>query len=136
MGHVLVIDDDSGVRDTFWLTLEACGHNVTTAEGGVEGLEKARSTSPDLIFLDLKMPGMTGVEVLAHLRSICPQTPVYVVTGLYEEFLGPLRELQRQGVPFEVARKPLGFDEIKAIAETILTPKGRPIALSTAGANA
>jgi CheY-like chemotaxis protein len=134
MGHVLVIDDDSGVRDTFWLTLEACGHNVTTADGGAEGLDEARKHAPDLIFLDLKMPGMNGVEVLAHLRGICPQTPVYVVTGFYEEFLGPLRDLQRQGVPFEVARKPLGFDEIKAIADAILNPRGRPIAVSTAGA--
>ncbi|MBL8645351.1 MAG: response regulator [Rhodospirillaceae bacterium] len=130
MGHVLIIDDDSGVRDTFWLTLEACGHNVTTADGGAEGLAAAQAHTPDLIFLDLKMPGMNGVEILRLLQDICPQTPVYVVTGFYEEFLGPLRELQSAGVPFEVARKPLGFNEIRAIADTILSPKGRPITVS------
>ncbi len=133
MGHVLIIDDDSGVRDTFWLTLEACGHNVTTADGGAEGLAAASQSAPDLIFLDLKMPGMTGVEILQRLQNICPQTPVYIVTGFYEEFLGPLRELQSKGVPFEVARKPLGFNEIKAIADAAFAPKGKPISV-TAGA--
>jgi len=133
MGHVLVIDDDEGVRDTFSLTLEACGHDVVTADGGVQGLQEARSRTPDLIFLDLKMPGMTGVEILRHLQDICPATPVYVVTGFYEEFLGPLRDLQRDGIPFEVARKPLGLSEIRAIAEAMLNPKGRPIAISAVG---
>ncbi|MBL8629048.1 MAG: response regulator [Rhodospirillaceae bacterium] len=133
MGQVLIIDDDSGVRDTFWLTLEACGHNVTTAAGGAEGLAAASKNTPDLIFLDLKMPGMNGVEILQKLQDICPQVPVYVVTGFYEEFLGPLRDLQAKGVPFEVARKPLGFNEIRAISEAVLAPRGKPISV-TAGA--
>ena len=133
MGHVLVIDDDLGVRETFSLTLEACGHDVVTADGGITGLAAARDHTPDLIFLDLKMPGMTGVDILRHLQNICPATPVYVVTGFYEEFLGPLRDLQRDGIPFEVARKPLGLSEIRAIADAMLNPKGRPIAVTSAG---
>lgn len=136
MGHVLVIDDDSGVRDTFTLTLEACGHTVTAADGGLRGLEAARSHTPDLIFLDLKMPGMTGVEILQHLQGICPETPVYIVTGFYEEFLEPLRDLQRTGVSFEVARKPLGLAEIRTITDAVLHQgKGRPIPFTVAGAS-
>jgi len=58
---------------------------------------------------------------------------VYVVTGFYEEYLGPLRELQQAGVPFEVARKPLGLSEIRAISDAMMAPKGRPIFVTTAG---
>jgi CheY-like chemotaxis protein len=134
MGHVLVIDDDFGVRQTFSLALEACGHEVSTAAGGQLGLEAARAKKPDLIFLDLKMPGMTGVETLSRLQSICPNTPVYVVTAFYEEYLAPLRDLQRTGVNFDIARKPLGFAEIRAIADGMLAAKNGPISFFTAGA--
>jgi CheY-like chemotaxis protein len=134
MGHVLVIDDDYGVRQTFALTLEACGHVVTTASGGQLGLDAARAKKPELIFLDLKMPGMTGVETLLHLQDICPEVPVYVVTAFYEEYLAPLRDLQRTGVNFDIARKPLGFAEIRAIADGMLAAKNGPISFFTAGA--
>lgn len=133
MGHVLVIDDDFGVRQTFALALEACGYEVTTAAGGPQGLDAARSKKPDLIFLDLKMPGMTGVETLQHMQSVCPDVPVYVVTGFYEEYLAPLRDLQRQGVNFDLARKPLGFSEIRAIADGVLSAQNGPISMFTAG---
>ncbi|MSO98323.1 MAG: response regulator [Rhodospirillaceae bacterium] len=136
MGHVLVIDDDSGVRETFALTLEACGHDVTTASGGLEGLAAARNRKPDLIFLDLKMPGMTGVDTLRHLQSICPDSPVYIVTGFYEEFLVSLRQLQNDGINFDVARKPLGLAEIRAIADSRLKYKTAPIPLVVAEASA
>ena len=71
---------------------------------------------PDLVFLDLKMPGLSGVETLRRLQDTCPRTPVYVVTGVYGEFMTPLRELQSRGVDFNLARKPLTASEIKAIA--------------------
>ena len=133
MGNILVIDDDDGVRTTFALALEACGHAVTTADGGQQGLDAARLKKPDLIFLDLKMSGMTGVETLRNMQNICPDVPVYVVTGFYEEYLAPLRELQREGVNFDLARKPLGFAEIRAIADGILSAHNGPISFSTAG---
>ncbi len=134
MGHVLVIDDDYGVRQTFALALEACGHEVTTAASGQLGLDAARARKPELIFLDLKMPGMTGVDTLRHLQGICPDVPVYVVTAFYEEYMAPLRDLQRTGVNFDIARKPLGFAEIRAIADGMLSLKTGPISLMTAGA--
>jgi CheY-like chemotaxis protein len=134
MGHVLVIDDDSGVRDTFALTLEACGHDVITAAGGLQGLDAAKQRKPDLIFLDLKMPGMTGVETLRHLQGICPDSPVYIVTGFYEEYLAPLRQLQHDGISFDVARKPLDLSEIRAIADAVLRSKTTPIPIVLAGA--
>jgi CheY-like chemotaxis protein len=125
MGHILVIDDDASVRDTFALTLEACGHSVTTVSGGMAGLNAARAAEPDLVFLDLKMPGMSGVETLRGLHGICPATPVYIVTAFYEEFMSPLRELQGEGISFDIARKPLGLAEIRTIADAMLAARKR-----------
>ncbi len=116
MKRVLVIDDDSGVRESFRAALEDAGYEVTTADNGRDGIESAQADRPDLVFLDLKMPGMSGVETLKELNEACPRVPVYVVTGFYGEFLAPLRELQSRGVDFNLARKPLSVTEIKAIA--------------------
>lgn len=116
MKRVLVIDDDDGVRESFRAALEDVGYAVTTADSGPAGIESAVAEHPDLVFLDLKMPGMTGVETLRRLSQTCPDTPVYLVTGFYSEFVEPLRELQSHGVDFNLARKPLTATEIKAIA--------------------
>src|SRR5262249_13604929 len=98
MKRVLVIDDDAGVRESFRAALEEAGYAVTTVDNALSGLESAREQTPDLIFLDLKMPRFTGVETLRTLHLICPRTPVYIVTGFYGEFLDPLRQLQRDGI--------------------------------------
>jgi CheY-like chemotaxis protein len=116
MKRVLVIDDDDGVRESFRAALEDAGYAVTTDDNGASGLESAQAQRPDLVFLDLKMPGLSGVETLKRLNSACPHTPVYVVTGFYGEFLAPLRDLRSNGVDFNLARKPLSATEIKAIA--------------------
>ncbi|TAL02148.1 MAG: response regulator [Rhodospirillaceae bacterium] len=116
MGRVLVIDDDAGVRESFRAALEAAGHAVEAAESGAAGIESARATRPDLVFLDLKMPGMSGVETLAALHASWPGMPVYIVTAFYGDYLAPLRDLESRGVDFNLARKPLTVREIQMIA--------------------
>jgi DNA-binding NtrC family response regulator len=77
------------------------------------------------VFLDLKMPGMSGVETLRELHDVCPSTPVYIVTAFYEEFMAPLRALQDEGISFDIARKPLGLAEIRTIADAMLSARQR-----------
>ncbi|MEQ9445179.1 MAG: response regulator [Rhodospirillaceae bacterium] len=120
MGRVLVIDDDYGVRDAFSMALEDTRYDVVSAEDGQTGLELARMYQPDLILLDLKMPGMNGVETLRELHKNCPGIPVYIVTAFYGEFLEPLRAIQDEGIPFDLARKPLALDEIRAIVDSVV----------------
>jgi CheY-like chemotaxis protein len=135
MKRVLVIDDDDGVRDSFRAALEDAGYAVTTADNGLSGIESAIAERPDLVFLDLKMPGMSGVETLQRLNETCPRTPVYVVTGFYGEYLAPLRDLQSRGVDFNLARKPLTATEIKTIAEGRIGAIG-PLTVAIEGARA
>lgn len=120
MKRILVIDDDDAVRESFVAALECRDYMVSSASSGLAGIESARIQRPDLVFLDLKMPGMNGVETLSKLREQCPDVPVYFVTGFHAEFLEPLRELRARGAAFDVARKPLTVTEIRAIAANAL----------------
>lgn len=123
MNKILVIDDDDAVRETFIAALDYRDYLPAGAASGKAGLESASAERPDLVFLDLNMPGMSGVETLSALRRLYPDLPIYLVTGFYGEFLEPLKELRRRGVQFELARKPLTVAEIRAIAEGVLAPR-------------
>jgi len=73
--RILVIDDEAAIRKSFVLALEDTEYSVDTAESGKKGIEKERENNYDLIFLDLNMPGLNGVETLRILRSIDDKVP-------------------------------------------------------------
>lgn len=81
MGKVLVIDDERPTLTMFSLFLEAYGYSALTATSGEEGLELFRQERPSIVFTDIKMPGMGGIEVLKHIKAVDPNTEVIVVTG-------------------------------------------------------
>ena len=81
MAKILVIDDEQGIRDLLHQLLRRKGHDVVLAESGQNGLEFFRRYRPDVIVLDLKMPGMDGLTVLQQVRSLNPQQPVIILTG-------------------------------------------------------
>jgi two-component system KDP operon response regulator KdpE len=87
---VLIVDDDERIIRFLRLKLKATGYEVITAGNGQEGLRLAESVSPDIMVLDLLMPGMDGFEVLRRLRS-GSNLPVIVLTAradASEEALG------------------------------------------------
>ncbi len=81
--RVLMIEDDSAVAEMYRLRLSADGYVVTIARTGEEGLEQATKLNPDLIYLDLRLPGMDGFDVLQRLRSALEtaEIPVIVLTN-------------------------------------------------------
>src|SRR5689334_13333843 len=107
MKNILIIDDDEGVRASFLAALEYGDYHPYAAASGLAGIESAQRERPDLIFLDLNMTGLDGVQTLERLRALYPDVPIYVVTGFAGEFLEPLRALRSRGAAFELARKPL-----------------------------
>jgi putative two-component system response regulator len=84
LADILVVDDDPGVQGMMRRILIRSGYNVLSAEGGQAALDKIAGQLPDLIVLDLSMPGIDGFEVATHLKSK-PETqkiPILLITGL------------------------------------------------------
>ena len=117
---ILVIDDERAVRDAFELALEEAGCDVRCAENGPTGLKEIEQQRPDLVFLDLKMPGLNGVEVLRRIKSHDKTIPVYIVTGFQREYMSELKTASDEGLDFELAAKPLSAVQIQAIARAKL----------------
>jgi DNA-binding NtrC family response regulator len=113
--HILVIDDDPGIRDAFILALKNTGYQLDTAETGEEGIEKEQSKKYDLIFLDLNMPGMSGTEVLRKIRMVNKETPIYIITAFYKDFANELK-----GPEFELIKKPIRSDQILLVTRSVL----------------
>ena len=79
--QVLVIDDDAVVGRSFDRVLSEKGYEVSTALSGEEALDTIENTEFDVVFTDIKMPGMDGLEVTERIKARCPWTPVVVITG-------------------------------------------------------
>ncbi|WP_410669576.1 response regulator transcription factor [Amycolatopsis sp. cmx-4-68] len=83
-GRVLVVDDDETVRDVVRRYLEVAGFTVDMAGDGAEGLARFAAHEPDLVVLDVMMPGINGLEVCKRLRQVS-QVPIVMLTALGEE---------------------------------------------------
>ncbi len=78
---VLVVDDEQSVRDSLRMILEYEGYRVTTRENGPTALQWLEEHTPDAVLLDIKMPGMDGMEVLENITRKKPEIPVIILTG-------------------------------------------------------
>jgi CheY-like chemotaxis protein len=107
--RLLLIDDDDALADMYALQLTASGFLVTTARSGVEALALVNDVLPDLIYLDLGLPGMTGLEVLERLRG-APHTaavPIVILTNFSEpEMMERGKELGAQDYLVKVDTPP------------------------------
>lgn len=120
--RILVIDDEPAVRESFVYALTGEPYSVDAAASGVEGIEKAEGARPDLIFLDLRMPGMDGVEVLRRLQNRCSAVPVYIITAFRREYMQPLKEAAAEGLRFDVMDKPLEPEQIRLLVRSVFGP--------------
>ena len=118
--RILVIDDDLAIRKSFALTLEDSDCQVDTAESGEAGIDKASNTEYDLIFLDLRMPGINGVETLIRLRDNGYKIPIYIVTAFHKEFIDQLRIAAEEDYEFEVMQKPIESQDLVMITKAVL----------------
>lgn len=81
LGDILIIDDDASVRQTLTRVLQRAGFIVSSAEDGKVALKRISSETYHLVYLDIRMPGMDGLEVLQEIRKIKPDLPVILLTA-------------------------------------------------------
>ena len=112
--RILVIDDEEVVLDSCTQVLDGGDCQVTTASNGAQGLRLVEELQPDLIFLDLKMPGLSGFDVLEKIRSQHPLMVVIVITG-YATVSSAI-EAMKKGA-FDFLPKPFTPEELRLIAK-------------------
>jgi len=117
MQRVLVIDDDESLRNIVGILLESEGFTPFFADNGQAGLERALIIRPDLLVVDLRMPGITGFDVCRRLRASGVQTPIVVISAVEEEFDKVL--LLEMGAD-DYLVKPFGSRELVARIRAVL----------------
>jgi two-component system nitrogen regulation response regulator NtrX len=107
--RILVIDDEAAIRDSLRMTLEYEGYEFIGAATGQEGIALAERDAPDLVLLDVKMPGMDGIEVLERLRHMNETLPVVVVSG--HGTISTAVEATKKGA-FDFIEKPFASERV------------------------
>lgn len=115
--NILIIDDDETICSLFKDTLEDAGHRITTINESSKGLELVKSQDYDLVFLDLKMPGIDGAELFRQIRATKPELPVTIITGYPDSDL--MMSALAYG-PLGVMSKPFSASEIITAANNYL----------------
>jgi DNA-binding response OmpR family regulator len=109
MKRVLIVDDEDSVRTVLCTFLQRRGYDVAEAENGPLALIRFVAFRPHLVLLDLRMPGMNGIEVLQKLRDLDHSLPVIMVTGVEDE--DTARESIRLGA-CDYIKKPFSYEQL------------------------
>jgi CheY-like chemotaxis protein len=109
---VLIVDDDTGCRELLVMIAEKLGYSAFQAADGIEALDQASRRHPDLIFMDLLMPRMSGDEATALLKAKLPtkHIPIVICTALSQ---GPQTTAALDAGAEEILQKPIGMSVIR-----------------------
>lgn len=115
MKKLLLVDDEESIQIVYREEFEDEGYQVISALDGTVGLEKFKEEEPDLVILDIQMPGINGVEVLRQMKMLRPTVPV-VLSSAYQEFKRDLGTWASD----EYVVKSGNLDELKKAVRTLL----------------
>lgn len=121
MAAILMIDDDAEFGALASSYFNKLGYTFTLAQNGTEGLAKAAAVKPDIIFLDITMPGLNGLEVLRELQAgdETSSIPVVIISGKYLD--QGMSDIFRQERNFrEFINKPVAFSQLQQKMENLL----------------
>jgi len=113
-GPILIIDDEETIRDGCSQVLEKSGYSIITAGNGLDGIRIAREKHPDLVFVDLKMPGMSGLEIIDILLEDIPYVVLVVITG-YASIVSAVESMKRGA--YDYLPKPFTPDQLRAVTK-------------------
>ena len=120
MPRILIIEDEENVREALCSALETVDYEVGAAADGAEGLACFQAEQWDLVLLDYRMPGKSGLEVLAALRELDASTPVIMVTGVDTVEMGA--EALGAGARGFLT-KPISVTELRELVTEALSPR-------------
>jgi len=115
--NVLVVDDVKSIRLTLGGILGDEGYNVVLAEDGYQAIDAAKETPFDLVFMDIKMPGINGVQTFREIKKITPRAVVVMMTAYSVEDL--IKEALEEGA-YAVVYKPFDIEKIVNIIDSAL----------------
>jgi len=121
MARLLIVDDEDSIRNVLRQLFDYEGHDVAVAASGEEALELAQADPPDVAFLDVKMPGMDGLEVLDRFRVLAPETQVVMISG--HGTIDTAVEATRRGA-YDFLEKPLDTDRLLVTLRNALQLRG------------
>lgn len=116
-GTILVIDDEPAIVDLFSEYLTEQGFAVVTAAAGEEGLARLAVDKPDIVFLDMRMPGMDGLETLRQIRAVNMRVPVLMISA--NDDVAAAKDAIRLGA-FDYTLKPVDFDYLSRALDKML----------------
>jgi DNA-binding NtrC family response regulator len=117
---ILVVDDDASVRNMLGIVLKTSGYEVTAVESGEAALKRLKTEAFDLIISDIKMPGISGIELLKKIKAITPEIPMIMITAYASA--NDAVEAMKLGAE-DYITKPFNLDELKLIIEKSLYKK-------------
>ncbi len=118
---ILVVDDQPGIRRLLMEVLTEEGYSVSTAANGYEGMQKAKELNPALILMDMKMPGMDGIETLRELKCLNQAEKVIMMTAYGE--LGLVNIAKDLGA-YAYVTKPFDIIELCTMIGQVISAKG------------
>lgn len=121
MAEILIVDDEESIGDALKQVFEYEGHEVRVARNGPDALAMVEESPPDVSFLDVKMPGVDGLEVLERIRSEDPQALVIMISG--HGTIDTAVEATRKGA-YDFLEKPLDTDRLLVTLRNALEVKG------------
>ena len=124
MATILLIEDDAGIRSAMTRALTDLGHAVTTSDRGMPGLELAVDNRPDVVLLDLGLPDLDGLQVLAMLRAVS-EVPVIIITARDDD-ADIVKALDGGADDYVV--KPFGVEQVDARLRAVLRRSGSTVA--------
>jgi two-component system nitrogen regulation response regulator NtrX len=115
--RILLIDDDAGIRESMRMPLEYEGYEYSSAASAEDGITAIQRESPDIVFMDIKMPGMDGLEALTKIKAIDEALPVVMISAHGSAAVGA--EATRRGA-IDFVEKPFGAERLLVTIRNVL----------------
>lgn len=117
MARLLIVDDEAGIVEEIKSFFEEEGHEVHAADCGEDGIALIRKLKPDLVLIDMKLPDMSGLQVLTEVKKISPRSKTIVVTGYVDQSI--IDEAERLGRDLFLP-KPFSLETLKTEVDRLV----------------